>query len=126
MISVRGLKSLADALAQLDLAATQREALERAVTQVEAAVKDSLSHVPGDDHSTPWIRTGGLRDSISHTVDESGALIGSNDPIAVYQELGTRTIPPRSFLASSAAGESDEVADSIGAAVVDSLRGAIR
>ncbi len=53
----------------------------------------------------PLLRTGELRNSIEYTVIKRGeeAEIGSNSDIAVYQELGTSTIPPRPFLSSSAA-----------------------
>jgi hypothetical protein len=52
----------------------------------------------------PLLRTGELRDSINYTIVSPGKLaeIGSNNEIAVYQELGTSTIPARSFLAGSA------------------------
>jgi hypothetical protein len=48
----------------------------------------------------PLLRTGDLRESIEYTVlpREAAVEIGSNDKIAVYQELGTSRIPPRSFL----------------------------
>jgi phage gpG-like protein len=56
---------------------------------------------------TPLLDTGQLRDSISAYVqmhdDEHGrAVVGSDSEIAVYQELGTSRIPPRSFLMMSA------------------------
>lgn len=53
---------------------------------------------------TPLFETGELRDSIQHYVDRQRltAQVGSNDPVAVWQELGTRTIPPRSFLMGAA------------------------
>jgi len=55
----------------------------------------------------PLLRTGDLRDSISAFVQMYGpehgrAVVGSTSDIAVYQELGTRSIPPRSFLYASA------------------------
>ncbi len=51
----------------------------------------------------PLLRTGELRDSIEHKIiDDHHAEVGSNSDIAVYQELGTANIPPRSFLAQAA------------------------
>jgi hypothetical protein len=45
---------------------------------------------------TPLLETG------EHVVGREGTevvgYVGTNDPIAKYHELGTRTIPPRSFL----------------------------
>jgi hypothetical protein len=51
----------------------------------------------------PLLRTGELRDSISYEITEPGkeAEIGSDSDVAVWQELGTETIPPRPFLLPS-------------------------
>lgn len=57
----------------------------------------------------PLLRTGELRDSIGHTVGHGEAWVGSNSKIAVYQELGTRTIPPRSFLSGAVSAKQEEV-----------------
>lgn len=48
----------------------------------------------------PLLRTGEMRDTIGHLVDpiEFKVVIGSTDPKALWQELGTSRIPPRSFL----------------------------
>ena len=52
-----------------------------------------------------------MRDSIEHKViSDKEAEIGSNSDIAVIQELGTSTIPARSFLAGAAAHEAENVA----------------
>jgi hypothetical protein len=56
---------------------------------------------------TPLLDTGELRDSIGAVVQmysrESGrAVVGSDSEKAVWQELGTSKIPPRSFLLESA------------------------
>ena len=56
---------------------------------------------------TPLLDTGALRDSIQafvqmHGVGHGRTVVGSDDQNAVYQELGTSRIPPRSFLVSSA------------------------
>jgi hypothetical protein len=50
----------------------------------------------------PLLRTGELRGSIEYTVTGNEGCVGSNDPVAVYQEMGTSRIPPRSFLRSAA------------------------
>jgi hypothetical protein len=51
-----------------------------------------------------------LRDSIGHTVvDGHTCDVGSDDPKAEYRELGTATIPPRSFLVSAAMEMEPEV-----------------
>jgi HK97 gp10 family phage protein len=51
----------------------------------------------------PLLRTGALRDSIEwKVVSNHEAHVGSNNQIAVFQELGTSKIPPRPFLGPAA------------------------
>lgn len=68
---------------------------------------------PADE---PLLRTGEMRDSIEYTVhaEVGEADIGSNSDIAVYQELGTGTIPPRPFLAGAASAMGEHVAEAMG------------
>jgi hypothetical protein len=65
---------------------------------------ETVARKAGGD--TPLLETGELRASIEHVVGREGAevvgYVGTNDPIAKYHELGTRTIPPRSFLGEAA------------------------
>jgi hypothetical protein len=49
----------------------------------------------------PLIREGELRDSIHHSTDGHIGTVGSDDDAAVYQELGTHNMAPRSFLAGA-------------------------
>ena len=66
---------------------------------------------------TPLYETGEMRDSIEHYVDRDRLYgeVGSNNPKAVWQELGTFTaagsqhIPPRSFLMGAAMHKEDEI-----------------
>lgn len=126
MIAIEGLHALEQALAQLDLAATQRAALDKAAQQLDAAVKQELSHRPGEDHVFPWYRSGALHNSISHEAEGDRAVIGSADPVAVYQELGTRTDPPRPFLAAAASARAEAIAHEIGEVVATALKEALR
>ena len=73
----------------------------------------------------PLLRTGQLRDSIQWTTSANGleGAVGSNSPIAVYQELGTSRIPPRSFLVSSAISMEEKIHRMAGRAVVAVLAG---
>lgn len=84
--------------------------------------KTRLGYAPPDN---PLLRTGELRDSISHEVDANvhggEAVIGSPSEVAVFQELGTRTIPPRSFLGSAAVRKADEIVDILGKSAVAAL-----
>jgi hypothetical protein len=52
----------------------------------------------GFSANEPLLRTGELRDSISHTVTAHMAEIGSNNKKAVIHENGSSRAPPRPFL----------------------------
>jgi phage gpG-like protein len=69
------------------------------------------------------LRTGEMRDSIEHKVEGHEAAVGSNDDKAVWQELGTDKIPPRSFLGAGAFRKEDAVHEVLGSAVVVALVG---
>ena len=73
----------------------------------------------------PLLRDGSLRDSIRMVVTRSAGVIegivGSASEIAVYQELGTARIPPRSFLGVAAVQVADAVVAALGRGVVDGL-----
>ncbi len=75
----------------------------------------------GFTENDPLSRTGGLRDSITHEVEGLEAVIGSESPIALYQELGTATIPPRSFLGTALASKQSQVVKLIGEHAVGAL-----
>jgi hypothetical protein len=51
---------------------------------------------------TPLLETGKLRDSIEWNSHGLEGHVGSNDPKAVWNELGTSRAPPRSFLVGAA------------------------
>ena len=106
----------------------EREALEGAGKIVEEEAKrvigtydygwPQLAHSTQEQRASlgfsanePLQRTGDLRDSIEHYVDEHEhtCYVGSNSEIAVYQELGTSRIPPRSFLGGAARAKEHEV-----------------
>jgi Bacteriophage HK97-gp10, putative tail-component len=73
----------------------------------------------------PLLRTGELRDSIEYTVtSDHEAEVGSNLDIAVYQELGTATIPPRSFLAQAGAHQGEDAAKVAGKIIANAIRAA--
>ena len=84
------------------------------------AEKERLGFSPPDN---PLLRTGALRDSISHHVETFEAQIGSNSDIAVYQELGTRSMPPRSFLGATGIEEAPKVVAIISAGIDAALGG---
>ncbi len=121
MTLIRGLRQADDYLAHLDLASGITDALGEAAQELETKVVDVLSQPPGQNHSAPWLRTGGLRESITHDVDGAVAIVGSSSDVAVDQELGTHTIPPRSFLAATAADCADETITRIAAVLARHL-----
>ncbi len=125
MIRIEGLQRLTDRLTRLDFAATERAALEQAATGLQDAVRQRLSRTPGESHDAPWLRSGTLRSSITHEVDGEEAAVGSADPVAADQECGTRTDPPRPFLAPVAAAEADGLVTGIAVAVLGRLRAAL-
>jgi len=81
--------------------------------------RERLGFTPND----PLLRTGDLRDSISHETHGLEAVVGSTSQVMVWQELGTETIPPRSVLGLAAQRRERQVVKLIGAAVMSELMG---
>lgn len=121
MSLVIGLRKADKRLARLNIADAITEALRVATADLEARVADVLSELPGREHSIPWLRSGALRASIGHEVDGAVGVVGSTSDVAVDQELGTSTVPPRSFLASTAAGAAADIAASVAGAIAQVL-----
>jgi hypothetical protein len=84
-------------------------------------IADKKAH--GFPTPKPLLRTGELRDSIEYTVNGNEGAVGSDSQIAVYQELGTSRIPPRSFLVSSAIASEDKIHRMAAATAVAALSG---
>ncbi len=78
----------------------------------ESTKSDRRQH--GYNEDDPLLRTGELRDSITHSVGGKEAVVGSNSDIAMYQETGTPRIPPRSFLGGSAVQETPAILQDAG------------
>ncbi|MFC2248735.1 hypothetical protein ACETRX_03835 [Labrys portucalensis] len=115
------------------LPAARHEALEQAAVVVEKESKRVIGTYEygwrqlrestqdgrasaGFPPNEPLLVTGELRESIEHNSDTNDAHIGSNNEKAIWQELGTTGIPPRSFLAMAAARKEKEVVDILGGA----------
>jgi hypothetical protein len=64
----------------------------------ESTIADKIAQ--GFPVPSPLLRTGAMRESIRHEIDPTllEVAVGSSDPKALWQELGTSRIPPRSFL----------------------------
>ena len=99
-------------------------ALAGQAQRMAARVREGLSAPPGGaGHDEPWLRSGALRDSVEAQANGLQAVVGSSDPAAVPQELGTAHMPARPFLAPAAAAMGEEVARAVGDAVAAALRG---
>ncbi len=67
--------------------------------------KQRLGYTGQRSATDPLLRTGVLESSISAGASRNGltikGVIGSDDEVAIYQEMGTSRIPPRPFLAKA-------------------------
>jgi phage gpG-like protein len=63
--------------------------------------KERLGYTGQVSPTDPLLRTGELRLSITHQIEQHAVVLGSDDPIAPYQEHGTGHIPPRPFIGST-------------------------
>ncbi|RYY17272.1 MAG: hypothetical protein EON55_02555 [Alphaproteobacteria bacterium] len=125
-IEINGLSELRQRLAQARVDEILASALAEESQHLAEAVRQKLSQPEGaGSHDVPWVRTGALRDSIEATASGLQAAVGSNDPAAAPQELGTSRIPPRPFLAPTAAAEGEKIAHAIGQKIVGALRGQV-
>lgn len=77
----------------------------------------------GYTENDPLLRSGDMRDSIDHLSSHTLGVVGSAEDVAVYQELGTPTIPPRSFLGLAAHLRAQDIANLLGRGVVATLVG---
>jgi hypothetical protein len=75
---------------------------------------------PADE---PLLRTGELRDSISHHVEPMLLEVGSVDPVMKYQEHGTDKIPPRPVIGPAMLEIIPVAQEILGGALADVLAG---
>jgi hypothetical protein len=122
-----------------DIELAMEASVERACQMIEREAKESLGHyhrgwprlkpetiARKETGDSPLLETGEMRDSIEHTVVREGqqsfvGYVGSNSDIAVYQELGTKTIPPRSFLLSAAMRKENAIVKMTGRMIVGAI-----
>lgn len=93
----------------------------RKLSDVTIADRRRLKSTYGEN--APLLREGVLRDSISHQTDKSGleAVIGSSLEKAIYLELGTKKMPPRSFLGLAAHRSKKKIIKLVGGVTVCAL-----
>lgn len=75
---------------------------------------------------SPLLRTGEMRDSISYHASPAGFEVGSPSEIAVYQEFGTATIPPRPFLGPALFENAPAVVEALGKSIEANLAGKVK
>lgn len=75
----------------------------------------------GYEPDAPLLRTGDLRDSITHQVEGFEAAIGSEDQVMVYHEFGTTKMPPRPVLGPAAIHNKHRIEKIVGAALMAGL-----
>lgn len=123
MSMVKGLPELAALLRGIDADAVAAAALRRGAEQLAGTVRADLSDTGGNPRDLPRMVSGVLRDSIGVSAAGAAAVVGSTSEVALFQEAGTRTIPPRPFLAPAAARQAATIAHDVGAAVAAAFRG---
>ena len=79
----------------VSLDAALSAALADEARQLADTLRETLATPPGGPHSHPWQRSGNLHDSIEVETSDNEAAIFSRDPVALYQENGSATLPPR-------------------------------
>ncbi len=123
-LNISGLNEFRERLERLRPEEVMARALAEQAARMAARMRDGLSEPPdAAGHDEPWLQSGALRDSVGAQADGLQAVVGSSDPAAVPQELGTAHMPARPFLAPVAAGMGEEVARAVGARVAAALRG---
>jgi hypothetical protein len=89
------------------------------------AEKERLGFTGKISGTDPLLRTGEMRASITFEVTPTPVgvdlVLGSADPVAKYQELGTATIPPRPFLATATIESIPDAEKILGQVAVDLL-----
>ena len=89
------------------------------------AEKTRLGYTGRLSATDPLLRTGGMRDSIDSVSEGLTTVVGSADPKALWQEMGTHkasgAIPPRPFLATAMVQSLPRAAEILGNAAVRAL-----
>ena len=74
-------------------------ALEAVGVEAESNAKIEITKAVYDQPASPnYVRTGRLRNSITHDVFENFAYVGTAVKYAAYVELGTSKMPPRPYI----------------------------
>lgn len=95
------------------------------LAEVTIQRKEETSPYALNGDGNPGLHTGEMRDSYEHTVIGNTVHIGSDNDKAVWFELGTEKMPPRSVLGMAAVNKADKIVRYIGEATVVALTGGI-
>ena len=122
-LTIKGLAEIRERLARVRAEDIMARALAEQAQRMAQAVQDALSDTPGSgQHDRPWLQSGALRASVASQADGLQAVVGSSDPAAAPQEMGTSRMEARPFLAPVAARMGEEVARAVGSTLADALR----
>ena len=122
-LQIKGLPELRARLETARVEAAMRSKLAEEADGLAEAVRAGLSEPPGaGDHDRPWLQSGALRGSVGAIADGMQAVVGSSDPAAAPQEMGTVKMQPRPFLAPVAASMGEQIARAVGGAVAATLQ----
>jgi hypothetical protein len=125
------------AVMDADIKFAEREAVERACKLIQRVAKDMIgtpqpmwpplaeSTLARKDANTPLLETGEMRDSIEYKIEKTEPScighVGSDNMKAVWHELGTSKIPPRSFLVAAAVGRGEQIAELVGKIIFETM-----
>jgi len=124
VLRISGLAELRERLAQVRAEEVMAQTLAGQAAEMAEAVRAGLSTTPGSGgHERPWMQSGALRESVGFEASGLEAVVGSSDPAAAPQEMGTVRMPARPFLAPVGAAMGAGLARAVGEAVAGALRG---
>lgn len=107
-MQVKVVDNSAEVLSALD--AQVSAALEAIGLQAEANAKVEVTRAVYDtpESKSGYVRTGALRNSITHDSDSEAAYVGSNIEYAPYVEMGTSKMAARPFIQPAVESYMDE------------------
>jgi HK97 gp10 family phage protein len=92
----------------------------RPATVADKARRGYVGRISATD---PLYREGSLRESIAMDADPAAlaVIVGSNDRVGAYQEIGTSKMPPRPFLMPAMMQSQEAIAEKLGKSAVSLL-----